>query len=334
MINLRSSTALVTGASGFVGGHVAQRLARNEGMRVRALMRNPSGATVTPLDHEGIERVRGDLLDASSLAAACRDCDFVIHLAADTTMTDRRATLATSVDGTRHLLRAAQEAGVQRLVFMSTFDVYFGALRDFRDEDTVVVPYGDAYADGKIAAEKLLLSAPPGAPSVVILRPPAVFGPGSREWTLQFLADIQRDRLWMPGGGRFPFPYLYIDNLVDAVVCAASASAAAGIYNIVDGRMSYREFVQPLVELAGGRVRPIPFWLLWPVALASEATARLTGRWQPLTLRRVQIMADRPRARYASADKARRELGWETRVDFATAFSLTAAWLREQGYVT
>jgi nucleoside-diphosphate-sugar epimerase len=302
-------------------------------MRVRALMRDPSGATVTPLNHEGIERVRGDLLDASSLAAACHDCDLVIHLAADTRMTDRRAAWATSVDGTRHLLRAAQEAGVRRLVFMSTFDVYFGALQEFRDEDTVLAPFGDVYADGKIAAEKLLLGASAGAPAVVILRPPAVFGPGSREWTLQILADIQRDRLWLPGGGRFPFPYVYVDNLVDAVVCAARNSAAAGVYNIIDGRAPYCEFVQPLVELAGGRARSIPFWLLWPAALASEATARLTGRWQPLSLKRVQILADRPRARYASADKARRELGWETRLDFAAATALTAAWLQEQGHL-
>ncbi|MCA9891134.1 MAG: NAD-dependent epimerase/dehydratase family protein, partial [Anaerolineae bacterium] len=183
-MELAGKMALVTGASGFIGGHTARRLAIAEHMRVRALLRNPTGSTVVDLRHALIEPVCGDLLEPPSLEAACVGCDLIVHAATDTALTNRRLIRATSVDGTRNLLRAAGVAGAQRFIFISTFDVYFGSLKQFRDEDTPVHPFGDLYADGKILAEEVLLGSGTALPAIVVLRPPAVFGPGSREWTV------------------------------------------------------------------------------------------------------------------------------------------------------
>ena len=104
-MELAGKMALVTGASGFIGGHTARRLAIAEHMRVRALLRNPTGSTVVDLRHALIEPVCGDLLEPPSLEAACVGCDLIVHAATDTALTNRRLIRATSVDGTRSQLR-------------------------------------------------------------------------------------------------------------------------------------------------------------------------------------------------------------------------------------
>lgn len=332
-MKLRGNLALVTGASGFVGGHVARRLADAEGMQVRALVRNLGGKTVVDLSHPSIESVKGDLLDPESLSTASVGAQLVVHAAADTTMQNRAIAWATSVDGTCNLFNAAHIVGVQRFIFVSTFDVYLGVLDRFRDEETPLSPYGDVYGDAKIVAEELLLANADKGPVVIILRPPAIYGPGSREWTVRIIEHAKKGRLYLPGGGEFPFPYIYIDNLVDAVLAAARADTSSGVYNVLDGRVTYREFVEPLAQLVECPPRSLPYWILWIGGVGAEVFSRLTGRWLPLSLKRVRAMNTRNRRRYATADKARRDLDWVTRVDFQEGMQRTQTWLYKVGYL-
>ena len=332
-MELKGRTALVTGASGFVGGHVARRLAQDEGMTVRALTRHPEAKTVIPLEHPAIELVKGDLLDPASLEKACDGAAVVFHAAVDTNAANPDIARATIVEGTRSLHHAAQSVGVQRFIYMSGFMVYYGVRDDFADEDTPLVPYGDVFGDAKIAAEELLLGDRRGGSGLTILRAPAIYGPGSRRWAVRMMQDAQKGRLYLPGGGNFPFPYVYIDNLVDAIVAAAQMDAPLGIYNVVDGRTTYREFAEPFAKLAGTKPRSLPLWLLWIAAYPADAISKLTGRWMPISRAAVQLMSDRGRRRYATADRARRELGWEPRVDLLEGMRRTEAWLRQNGHL-
>lgn len=323
-------TILVTGAAGFIGGHVARHLAE-DGWQVSALVRDTHGPSVVPWPHPNLQRIPGDICLPATLETACAGIGVVFHAAADTYLQDQEQAWRTNVEGTKFAYQAAKQAHVRRFIFTSTFDVYLG-LDVYEDEDTPLHPFGDVYADGKIAAEAFLLSqAPP--PEVVILRLPPVYGPGSREWTVNLLRDAQANRLFLPAGGRAPFPYLYITNLADAVVAVAAAPHAHGIYNVLDGRITYADYWRFFAQLAGRPTRPIPYWLLYAVASGVEFFSRLAGKWTVLSRRRVRAVFGGGRRGFPSADRFQRDFGWTPRVDLAAGLGHSETWLRQNGFI-
>lgn len=343
-MELQGKIALITGASGFVGGHVARRLAETEGMRVRALIRNPGGDTVVSLDHPGIELVKGDILDPESLEAACADATLVVHAAI--TWTRNAAVFRdTIIEGTRNLYEAASAAGTRQFIFMSSMAVYGGIIGQYEDregydyEEIPLVCCGNLYADSKIIAEKLLFSSsinkPIDGPKMTVLRAGAVYGPGSRIWVVKLIEDAKKGQLFLPGGGNFFVSYVYIDNLIDAVVAAARVDSPSGAYDILDGRTSYREFVEPFAGFVGGSPRFLPMWVVRFAATFLDLFLWLGGKSVRNTrVSRAMVRAmSAKRRRYATADKARRELGWNPRVDIVEGMRRTEAWLRERGYI-
>lgn len=309
---------LVTGATGFVGGQAARRLA--EIAQVRCLVRSPQKLAQS---HPAWEIVQGDLLDPTSLETAVAGVDLVVHAATDTNPVDRKRVWAVGVEGTRSLYAAARRAGVQRFIFISTAAVYAGS--GTTEEDGPLPPSGDLYGDAKIEAERLLLDAPAGGPEVVILRPPIIYGPGSR-WTRLFMDSARKGQLFLPAGGRFPFPCIHIDNMVDAIVAAVQAPAAQGAYNLFDGTPTYAEFVQPFLAAAGRQPKEIPYAMLWLVALGMEVAGKLTGRYMPLNRRNLAAMTRTGSGGLYSREKARRDLGWEPLLSFAEALQGSVAW--------
>lgn len=322
------ATVLVTGAGGFIGGHVARRLAKL--FYVRAMVRTPLAKTVVDLDHPNITLVRGDLQDAGSLVAAVEEVDGVVHCANDMRMKDPVLARDVAVDGTRRLFSAAKSAQVSRFVYLSSMAVY-GASGSNLEESQPLKPFGDLYADLKIAAERQLPNLPPFGPVVVILRPPAVYGPGSYHWSVRLVKEARQGRLYLPSGGRFRFPYIYIENLVDGVVRALKAETLGGIYNMADGAMAYADFVKPFAQRAGRQARPIPYPLVWAAAVAGEVRQRLTGRYPLLNLRSLQTIYSLGQGDL-SCRRARNELGWSPRIPWDEGIFATDAWLRESGF--
>ena len=321
---------MVTGAGGFVGGHAAVRLAA-EGVRVRAFVRNPSKKTVVNLSHPNIRIEVGDLLDVESCRRAARSTQVVIHAAIDRA---KQASQVRSViiEGTRNLYEAARDAGVARFLYLSSLSVYYGIisrLEQYADRDDCaipLVPSGDLYGDAKIESERFLLQQS-GLPLVTTFRAPAIIGPGSPRWSVQVLRDARKGRLIVPGAGNFSTSFVYIDNLVDCLLAAIHAPNPAPVYHVIDGHVTYRQLLEPAVDVSGRSPKSIPLWCVTLFAHFLALYSRCTGRWQRNSLAMIRAIHCESRPLLTAA-KARRELGWNSQVTFEEAVRRTTEWMQ------
>jgi ornithine--oxo-acid transaminase len=325
---------LVTGATGFIGGQLARRLAR-EGRPVRCLVREHSDTSA--LEELDVELAVGDLRSSSSLSAAANGCEFVFHcgaLVSDWATT--REITRTNVTGTRNLLEASVGASVRRFVHFSTTDVYGHPGTDGVDESYASRGFSNWYAQTKLRAEgEVRRAESQGGLDAVILRPATVYGPGSRE-VVGGIARAIRDRsMLLIDGGRSVAGLCYVENLLDAAMLAVDHDAAPGrAFNVSDGLgVTWREFTDGLAAGLGlARVRwSVPYWAANGVGTSLEHGYRLLRRTtgvsvRPLLSRQaVQVLG---RDQSFSARKAQELLSWEPRVDYPAGLEATVAWLR------
>ena len=325
---------LVTGATGFTGGHLARSLARR-GHRVRGLVRPASRDRAARLGGSGVEVALGDLTDAGSLAPACAGVDVVYHIAA----TYRTAGQADSVyravnaEGTRALLDAARRAGVARFVHCSTGGVHGHVERPPADEDAPLAP-GDVYQRSKLEGERIARAAgEAGGLEVVVARPIGIYGPGDTRFLKLFRA-LARRRFPMLGRGRVYYHLTYIDDLVEGFRLCGETPAAAGRTYLLGGPR-YTTLAELVRAIAAELRVPPPRWRVpvWPVWLAGalcEAFCVPLGIEPPLYRRRVDFFT---KSRAFDTGRARRELGFAPAIDLAEGIHRTAAWYRVQGWL-
>ena len=323
---------LVTGATGFTGGHLAHAL-RRSGHHVRALVRPKSLAKAAPLEAAGIEIARGDLVDADSVRQATRDIEIVYHMAATYREAGQpsSAYIAMNVDGTRHVLEAAHTAGVRRVVHCSTAGVHGHVERPPANEDAPLAP-GDQYQRTKLQAEQIAQQfAAQAGPEVVIARPVGIYGPGDTRF-LKMFRGIARG--WFPilGSGKIFYHLSYVDDVVEGLRLCGETPAAAGRIYLLAGPQ-YTTLADLLGLMAKGlNVRPprlrLPIWPVWLAGALCEAVCIPLRLEPPLYRRRVDIFR---KSRAFDTTRARRELQWEPRVNLDTGISRTIAWYREHG---
>ena len=262
----------VTGATGFVGRHVAAALV-HRGHRVRTLARRPERArhVLGPAP----EVVPGDLGDATTLARLVQGCDVVIHLVGIIVEAGAATFAAVHVEGTRHMLAAARAAGVSRFVHMSAL----GA----RDE-----PGATAYHRTKRQAEELVREA---KLSSAVFRPSLISGP--ENVPVRAIARLHR---WSPvvpvfGDGRFAMQPVWIEDVALAFAKAAEQPGLVGVYQLGGPAvLTYEEFV-----LAIGRAAGVPRPVIHVPLAAARAAARvfdLLGRAAPLTSDQLQMLVE------------------------------------------
>jgi len=311
-------TALVTGASGFLGSSLVAALCRR-GVSVRALVRSTSD--LRRLSGLGAEIVRGDVCDLASLREAARGQQVVFHAAAKVPdWGPRREFFRVNLEGTRNVVAACQDAGVGRLVHVSSITV-LGLPREGGavDEQSPYDPSpSDAYTASKIEAEKIVLAANgERSLSTVVVRPGAIWGPGDPTIAPRIAALLRRRRAVYIGRASNRLALSYVDNLVEGLRLAAEVPAAAGqVYHLTDGEtVTAREVIDALAALVG-TARPrwsVPFFVIYLAAAAMEEVARLLRRRSPPPLTRYGVRLIASDCRYDNR-KAERELGFRPAV--------------------
>lgn len=320
---------LVTGASGFLGGHVAEAL-RARGHAVRALVRATSAQ-----DHldAGVERALGSVEDEVSLANALSGVEAVVHAAGLTKARTEDDFRRVNVEGTRHVVDAARRAGVRRLVHVSS--VAAGGPtptpepRDPALPDAPVTRYGRS----KLAGERVALEAA-GDLSVAVLRPPSLYGPRDRE-TLPLYRTARFGLRVSISGGVTHASLLHARDCSAAIVTLVEADVRSGRVYPVDDGVAHE--VAAVTRTIAAAVRPrtlalrVPFGLLSPVAGLGEVVSRMTGG---------TFLVDRDKlAEFAGPcwvvghDAITRDLGWRPSVVLADGIAETARWYREAGWL-
>lgn len=326
--------ALVSGATGFTGGHLARWLAKR-GVHVRGLVRPVSRKRSAALEEAGVRVVIGDLTEAASIAPACDGVDVVYHIAATYRTAGQPASAYRAINsgGTRALLHAAHAAGVRRFVHCSTAGVHGHIEHPPANEDAPLAP-GDIYQETKLEGERLARSAgEDGGMEVVVARPVGIYGPGDTRF-LKMFRGLARRRFPLLGTGRVFYHLTYIDDLVEGFrLCGETPGAAGRTYLLAGPR--YTTLSELMRAIADELGVPAPRWRfpVWPVWLAGaacEAACVPFGVEPPLYRRRVDFFT---KSRAFDTSRARRELGFAPSVDLADGIHRTASWYREQGWL-
>jgi dihydroflavonol-4-reductase len=319
---------LVTGASGFLGWHVARLLAER-GHRVRALVRPSS--KIRELD---IECMAGDLRDAASVERATAGCGVVFHVAADYRLwaADTRELYRSNVDGTRHVLQAARDAGVERVVYTSTVGCIGVPDSGEGDEDRPVSldDMTGAYKRSKFLAERTALEfAATGLP-VVIVNPTAPIGDHDIKPTPTGKIVVDFLKGDMPA---------FIDtglNLVDArdvalgQLLACERGRAGERYILGSENLTLAQILEKLAAIAH-RPAPtvqLPYAVAYAAGVVTTAWARVTGKPPRAPLDAVRMARKKM---FVSHAKAARELGFQP-ASAEGALRRAVEWFRANGY--
>jgi nucleoside-diphosphate-sugar epimerase len=244
---------LITGAGGFIGSRLAERLVLEHGAEVRALVRNLAGAA--RLARFPVTVLRGDVTSAPDLAVAINGCDVVFHCAYGTSGSQKHRSWVNR-EGTRRVLEASRASGVGRVVHLSTLMVYGQTTDGDLDETAPRRRFGNPYSDSKLEAERIALSS--GLP-VSVLQPTAVYGPYGGVWTESVLRALKAGRQILINGGDGLGNAVYVDDLVSAMLLAAVRDAAVGEAFLISGEepVTWRELYGRFERMLGGERRTV-----------------------------------------------------------------------------
>ncbi|MCS7314334.1 MAG: NAD-dependent epimerase/dehydratase family protein [Bryobacterales bacterium] len=320
--------ALVTGATGFLGWHVARCLLES-GHRVRVLAR--PGSAVRELD---AEVVRGDLRDPASVRSAVSGCGVVFHVAADYRLwaPDPRELYRTNVDGTRNVMAAARACAVERVVYTSTVGVIGIPASGIGDEDTPVRlrDMVGHYKRSKFLAEVVVRQEALAGLPVVIVNPTAPIGDHDFKPTPTGRIVLDFLRGAMPAYVDTGLNFVDVRDVAKGHLLALERGRDGERYILGSENLTLEEFFRKLAAVSGLAAprRRIPYWAAFVAALASTGWARLSGRPPRAPLEGV-LMARKKM--FASSEKARRELGYRPR-PIEGALRRAVEWFREHGY--
>jgi dihydroflavonol-4-reductase len=325
--------AFVTGATGFLGSHVA-RVLSEQGAQLRLLVRTASN--LKNLEGLNAETATGDLRDAGSLEKAISGCDTVFHVAADYRLwvTDPNQMYRSNVEGTRAILNAARKNGVQRIIYTSSVATMGFTSNGHPADEESPVSLGEMigpYKRSKFMAEQLALEAGRNGMHVVTVNPTTPIGEQDVKPTPtgRIVVDFLKRK----------FP-AYVEtglNLVDVRECARGHIAAlekgrAGERYILGGEnLTLKQILDTLGKITGlpsPKIK-LPYLFAFVAGVVDEAiTGRILKREPRATVDTVRMGKKKM---FASSDKAERELGWKI-VPVEDALRRAVDWFRANGY--
>jgi len=309
---------LLTGATGFLGSHIAGGLVSAGHDVVCSVRRTSDTRWIDPL---GVETVTFDL-GADGVPDAIRTVEQVVHCGGLTRARNEARFQRVNAEGTAALANAAAAAGVRRFVFISSL-----AARGPKGAGGPISPYGRS----KAAGERALREAA-GDMERVVLRPGGVYGPRDPD-LLPLFKLASKGWIAIPAGAPALQP-VFVDDVVAVTLSALSAPPPGAPLPVAHAaRHGWPALGLALSEALGvdARIVKVPPAAFWTVGLLSEVAARFTGTPPAMDRRRARDMS---RHRWtADVDVTRRALGWEARVDIRQGLALTAAWYREAGWL-
>ncbi|HEY6284556.1 MAG TPA: NAD-dependent epimerase/dehydratase family protein [Ktedonobacteraceae bacterium] len=323
---------LITGATGLLGGHLIKEL-QQRGEDIRALVLPVENAD--KLEKQGVEVVRGDITDASTLEPAVQDVELIFHLAGMMgvwrPLSDYRLV---NVTGSENLYKAAQKAGVRRYVHTSSHTVYGLGYGRFLTENDALRPDQDPYSLTKAEGDRLMRRLMLNSDSeTVILRPGTFFGPGDHLHFGRMAQKMKDGKGVIIGRGDNALPFCYVTDVVQGFMLAAyHENAPSNVYNITNDRpLTQLEMFNAIADAVDG-VRPtrhLPYLPIYYGSIVAEKVVARVTRTKPIVTQLGAMMFGSDNRH--SVEKARRELGYEPKVDLRTGITLAAAWFNAGG---
>uniref|UniRef100_A0A7C4RQS1 NAD-dependent epimerase/dehydratase family protein n=1 Tax=Desulfatirhabdium butyrativorans TaxID=340467 RepID=A0A7C4RQS1_9BACT len=325
-------TALVTGANGFAASVLCRKLIERN-YRVRGLVRK--GADLRLLEGADVELFYGNLGGVEPLTDACTDVDVVFHLAAAYRKENvpPKTFWDVNVNGTRKVLDAAIQNGVQRFVHCSTIGVQGDIKHPPATEDHPFDP-GDAYQRSKLEGELLARETfrKTGLAGAVV-RPVAIYGPGDTR-LLKLFRHINRGTFRMIGSGNTLYHMVHVEDLAQGFILAAEHPNAVGEVFTIGGETwtTLNELAEMIGRILGKPVsrQHIPASLVWAAAILCEAVCKPLNLPPPLYRRRVAFFL---KHRAFDISKAKRLLGYAPKIPLEEGLRQTAEWYRKQGWL-
>lgn len=324
---------LVTGGTGFTGRALVKRLIA-EGHEVVALDYK-EGLKTGELRDMGAEVVIGSVTDKATINKCMKNVEIVHHLAAafrEMNVPDSYYR-EVNVGGTRNALEAAYNENVKKFIYCSTCGVHGNIDNPPGDEDAPIQP-ADYYQQTKYEAEPIVHEFYKKGMKTVILRPAAIYGPGDPERFFMIFKRVAGGRFPMFGNGKTYYHPLYIDNLIDAHMLSMEDGKGDGeAYLIADeDYIEIKELVKKVADAMNVQVS-IPHFPVMPLVVAGHICEKMCkpfGITPPIFPRRVDWYRQN---RAFKIDKAKRDLGYQPKIDLDEGLRRTARWYKEEGYL-
>jgi nucleoside-diphosphate-sugar epimerase len=323
---------LVTGATGFIGGALIDKLLKQK-WEVTALVRRETEST--SLKQRGVKIVFGDITDLDSLKKAVKGVDVVFNLAAALlhhNLPDREY-WKVNVDGVKNLMAVCRKYETKRIVHISTVGIYGPTSEKGKDEKSEL-KLSNIYTRTKYEGEKIVLEHIKSGLPVTIIRPTIVYGPGDTRPGFLNLFVLIKKGLFIPiGKGDNFFHTIYIENLVEALVLVATAKKVVGQDFIIgdDPCPTMREIIEVIAKVQGKKLPNfyLPKWLACLVGFVFEPL-RCLGLSVPLRVSRVNFITQNKKF---IINKAKDILGYKPKVDLEEGVQRTFRWYKEKGYL-
>jgi nucleoside-diphosphate-sugar epimerase len=326
------SPVLVTGASGFVGSHLAEALSRKK-VKVKLLVRRTSQLPFEPMPQ--MELCYGDVTDYESVRKAVRGVKVVYHLAGILRGSDCNNFKNVNAEGTRNVCRAAEcEKGIKRLVYVSSLSAAGPSPAGSSIDETTPCHPVSFYGETKLMGEEIALSYRKKFP-VSVLRPAAVYGPRETD-IFAYFKMVRQGLVLIPGDGSQQISFIHVTDLVDALLKAAHSSKSVGrVYFVSDGK-SYRW--EEITALIGKTLKKsyltikVPLGIVKIVAIVGDLVGRITGK--PSMVNRDKIKEAMVPGWSCSNQKIRKELSFKPKfgiqkgIENTVQFYLSVGWLK------
>jgi nucleoside-diphosphate-sugar epimerase len=326
---------LVTGAAGFLGGHLVDMLVER-GYEVRAMVR-PVEEAARLRELAGVEVVHGDLTDRESLKRVVQGVQRVYNVAAKTGPWGlEKVYTAVNVWGVADLIAAAMDAGVQRIVHTSSITVYGHHLQGIITEDHPFHAEDNPYSRSKIAGEKLIADfvKERGAP-VVIVRPAWIYGPRDTASFGRFVALVESGKAFLIGSGKNIVPVVYVRDVAQGLIEAGDAGdeVIGQVYTLADDhrvtQYEYLNMIADFLEVAPV-TRKFPYFAMYTAGRSAELLWQAMGRRKsappPVTTYGVTLLGGNQEF---SIEKARRALGYKPEYDYIRGLAEGVKWYLE-----